>query len=419
MNETTLYTVDEVQRLVTADARPLSWEQVPLQEARNRVLACNVVTDTQLPPFTNSAVDGYAVHSDDLSGASSSNPVVLQECGVVMAGDNADWDLPDGGAARIMTGAPVPRGADAVVMVEDVIKYPAAESPTTVEFTTPAGRGQHIRVAGEDIETGQVALPAGTVVRSGEVALLAAIGCIRPTVLRRPRIALFTTGDEVVTAEQGILPPVGKLRNCNLPVLMSLAADAGADVIHAQHLPDDFDAIKVAITNVRDKAPVKPDLIVAAGGVSMGDRDYVRAVMGELGALALWRVAMKPGKPLAFGMTEGMLFFGLPGNPVSVQVTWELFVRPALRRMQGFTDLYRHQVVALVDEAISHRAGRREFIRVRLRCEDESWRASTTGPQGSGFLRSMVGATGLMIVHEQLGDIAAGSALPTLILDTY
>ncbi len=412
-----LLSVDEVQELIVNQAMPLTWEQVPLQEARNRVLACSVVTDLQLPPFTNSAVDGYAVHTADLQAASSQNPVVLQERGVVMAGDIADWELLPGCTARIMTGAPLPRGADAVVMVEDVITFPAAETPTAVEFTCSVTSGQHVRVAGEDIETGQVALPAGTVVRAGEIALLAAVGCIKPTVLRRPRVALFTTGDEVVEAEQGVVPQSGKLRNSNLPVMTALAADAGAEIVSVQHLPDDFDVIKAAVLRVLDGENDKPDLIVAAGGVSMGDRDYVRAVMGEIGALSVWRVAMKPGKPVAFGVKEGTLFFGLPGNPVSVQVTWEIFVRPALRRMQGFSDLYRNTVMATLDEGLRHKCGRREFIRVRLRCDDDGWHGSTTGPQGSGFLRSMVGANGMMIVDERLDDIPAGTVLPTLLLD--
>ncbi len=412
----TLLSVEEVQKFILARTTPLLWEKVTLQDARHRVVACHVVTDVAIPSFTNSAVDGYAVRWIDLAHATPELPVVLSEHGAVMAGDSAAWELPAGSAARVMTGAQLPIGADAMVMVEDVNKYPVSDGSVRVEFTDSVVAGQHMRFKGEDIEAGQVAIPAGTVIRSGEVALLAAVGCTLPTVFRRPRVALFSTGDEIVTAEQGILPPQGRLRNSNLPVLLALAADAGAEVVVARHLPDDYDSIKDAMLDALSAA-TRPDLIVAAGGVSMGERDYVRAVMEELGALSLWRVAMKPGKPVAFGETTGTLFFGLPGNPVSVQVTWEVFVRPALRLMCGYSDVFRRQVTAILEEDVPHKPGRREFVRVRVRDDGGTWRATTTGPQGSGFLRSMVGANGLAIVPEQNGNVTAGTALSTMLLE--
>jgi molybdopterin molybdotransferase len=418
-----MVTVEEALAQVLARVRMLPAERVALAETPGRTLAEDVRADIANPPFDNAAVDGYAVVSADTAGAAPERPAVLVEAGQVHAGAAAGADVLPGTCLRVMTGAPVPAGADAMVMVEDTRRTEASDGADSaaagrvlVAITAQARPGDHIRWAGEDVQAGRVVLRTGTRVGPAEVAMMAAMGCHHPSCVRRPVAALLTTGDELVEADR--YPGPGQVRNCNLPAMAALAAEAGALVGSVRHVPDDMAATVRALrecAGMEDSAAA--DVIVASGGVSVGDRDFVKPALEQIGTLDLWRVKMKPGKPLALGRIGGTLFIGLPGNPVSTMVTFELFVRPALWKMAGRAHLERLAVTALLDDPIRHRPGRREYVRAALRLDGDVFRARPTGAQGSGVLSSMIGANCLLVCPDEAGDLHPGEPVQALIVD--
>jgi molybdopterin molybdotransferase len=388
-----------------------------LLETPGRVLAEEIVADIDVPPFDNSAVDGYAVRAEDTAGATPETPVVLPAANPIMAGLSGESEaLQPGTARRIMTGAPLPYGADAVVMVEDT--RPVQEGHEgAVAILERAQPDQHVRRAGEDVARGETVLQPGVAIRAAEVAMLATMGRARVSVYRAPRVAVLSTGDEVVEIEQGKPPPPGMIRNSNRYALEALAREAGAQVVRVEHLPDDLEATVEVLRSCAD--PVGGvDAIVSAGGVSMGDRDYIRPALQRLGTLELWRVAMKPGKPLAFGTLGNVLFFGLPGNPVSAFVTFELFVRPALRRMAGNTPTDRMTVPAELTASVAHGPGRREYVRAVTTIKQGRFMTQPTGAQGSGILRSMTLANSLLIVPTESEGLQAGDTVNVLLIDS-
>ena len=406
-----MLTVEEVLAAVLMQAKKRDVRRLPLLEAHGKILAADVFADRDAPPFANSAVDGYAVRSNDTRGASSANPAPLKVTGHIAAGDAPSVvSLAPGTARRIMTGAPVPPKADAVVMIEDT-RTPDAGSVLVLEA---AQAGQHIRAAGEMYRAGQKVLTAGTLLRAAEIGLLAAFGQAEVETYRPARVAVFSTGDELIDIHESIAP--GKIRDSNRYLLAALVREAGAELHSSIHLPDNLDATVHAL---QQAAQSDADVIVTAGGVSVGDHDFIKPALERLGTLDLWRVAMKPGKPLAFGRIGETLFFGLPGNPVSAYVTFELFARPALWQMMGrpASALARRAVQSTLTETVSHKAGRREYVRAITTTDGIRFQSRLTGTQESNILSSVMHANSLLIVPEEADDLAAGTIVTALLLD--
>jgi molybdopterin molybdotransferase len=409
-----MLTVEEALEKILARAPRLPQERVPLLESLGRVLAEDIAADINVPPFDNSAVDGYAVRAHGTVGATPELPIFLRTLADIHAGATSQETILGGTAARIMTGAPVPPGADAIVMVEDTRQTDDGR----VAILEAAREGQHIRQAGEDVRQGAVTLRAGTRIRSAEIAMLATLGRATVPTVRPARVAVISTGDEIVEITEGVPPPPGKIRNSNRYALAALVREAGACVHSMNHIPDDPAATEAALLACADPTQ-GTDVIVTAGGVSVGDRDFVKPALEKLGRLELWRVAMKPGKPLAFGGIGETLFFGLPGNPVSAQVTFELFVRPTLWKMAGRAadDLARPQVQAILTEDVPHMPGRREYVRAITTFEEGRFLTRPTGAQESGILHSMTRANSLLILPQDSTGITAGTSVTVLLLD--
>jgi molybdopterin molybdotransferase len=383
-------------------------EEAPLTNAYETVLASEVISSLSLPPFDNSAVDGYAVFASDLARACESTPVTLQTIFHQSAGPAAPIDLAHGSTVRVMTGAPIPRGADSIVMQEDVI----AIADGYVRFSDPARTGAHIRRIGADVKNGDVVLASGTLIGPAELGILAAVGQSSVSVHRRPRVAILTTGDEIEEVEAGAPLTFGKIYNSNRYCMQALVKRAGCVPAILRHIPDDFEATCSALREVSDTGV---EAIICAGGVSVGDRDFVKPAIEQLGRLDLWRVAMKPGKPVAFGVIDNIPFFGLPGNPASVLVTFEMFVRPCLWKMAGRTNLARPQVDSLLMDPIEHESGRREFVRASTVWKDGGYQSTTTGSQASGRMRSLIGSNSFIIISEYRDAVKEGETVPVIL----
>lgn len=375
-----LLTVEEARSRILALVSPLSEEEIPIEDGLGRCLVAPAVAPHPLPRFDNSSMDGYALRSADLNG---DFPVRLRVVGEVRAGEVAPSRLEPGTAFRIMTGAPVPLGADAIAPVEI-----ASEAGDEVEVRS-APRSSYIRPAGDDVAEGEALVEAGRQLGPGELALLAAVGLSPLRVHRVPRVACVTTGDELVAPEEE--PGPGRIRDSNGIALDALAREAGAVVSHYVRIPDDPDDVEHALSDAASSC----DLVVSAGGVSVGRHDYVRDVVERRGRVDLWRVAMQPGKPLLAGTFGDTAFVGLPGNPVSVHVGFEQFVRPAIRRMLGCRDLLRPVAPARLSQRLTKPAGRVHLVRVRLEWQGDRLVATPTGPQGSHIQSSLVGSHGL------------------------
>ena len=323
-----MLSVEQALNFILANSKTLGVETVALTEALGRVLAEDVFAGEDAPSFANSAVDGYAVRAADVQTAGLDTPILLPVSAEIHAGSPPKQSLQEGTVARILTGAPVPDGADAIVMQED-----ARIEANGVSILEAAKSGQHVRPAGEMWRTGDRILEAGTPIRASEIGLLATLGKGNIFVYRLPRVAVLSTGDELVEAECEELPP-GKLRDSNRPMLAALVREAGALLHSSAHIPDDLEQTETILREL-SHPETGADVIITAGGVSVGDRDFIKPALEKLGTLELWRVAMKPGKPIAYGRIGATQFFGLPGNPVSAYVTFELFARPMLWALSG------------------------------------------------------------------------------------
>ena len=366
---------DDALARILAGVPRLPAVESPLLDALGLVLAEDVAADRDVPPFRNSAMDGYAVRGDDVGSA----PVELRVVGELAAGEFPDREVGTGEAMRIMTGAPLPEGADTVVRVEDTDN---ATDIVTITAVTPTGVA--VRQAGEDLRKGEGILAAGTVLRAAEIGLLASVGRARILVRKRPRIAVFSTGDEIADLEAPL--GRGQIRDSNRYSLASAIRATGAEPWVRGIVPDSPDALRAAL-----REGVAADAIVTSGGVSVGDHDHMKPVLAELGTIDFWAIAIRPGRPLAFGeLKEGdrrVPIFGLPGNTVSALLTFEMFVRPALLRMQGRVNVARPTTRARLLEPVD----KPEFLRVFARGihDPEAGTVRLTGPQGSGILRSM------------------------------
>lgn len=411
--------IDEARRLVLDAAHPLPAELCAAADALGRVLAEPVISGRMLPPADCSAMDGYVVRAADLAGASPERPVALPVAYEVPAGGAASPPLPPGHAARIFTGAALPPGADTVVRQEDTEREPAAASPPRVRFLRAPRPGLDVRPAGEDVRTGDLVLEAGARLGPSELGMLAALGRSHVVLHRRPRVAILSGGDELIEPDGD--PAGGRIVASNAYSLAALCRSAGAEPVYLGIARDEPGALEEKL-----RAGLGADAIVSSAGVSVGDRDYVRPVLEKLGcALVLWGVKMKPGYPLVFGRFEsagpagaaGPLVFGLPGNPVSALVTFELFVRPALRRMAGHARPFRPTLTVRVAEDLRKASGRAHLLRVTLERDGPGYRARTTGNQSSGVLRSMALADALLVFPEDATHLAAGDLATAIVLD--
>jgi len=459
-----MLSVEEALERVLSEFHPLEPERVPILEALGRVLAEDVYADVDVPPHANSSMDGFAVRAADTAGAGRQSPVRLRVIADLPAGYVSQVDVTPGTAIRIMTGAQIPPGADAVVRVEDTAAageplpqpLPSQGRGEWVDVFTTVPIGEYVRPAGEDVRRGELVLRRGTLIRPQEVGMLATLGRKEVLAIRRPRVAILATGDEVVEVDAPLAP--GKIRNANsysnaaqviqyggIPVMLGIARD------QVQELTE----------RIRAGLAQGVDLFLTSGGVSVGDFDVVKDVLAAEGEIHFWRVRIKPGKPLAFGRLsplphregqgegglcglwashphpnplpgrereqfplphregqgEGVPLLGLPGNPVSVMVAFEMFARPAILKMRGLTAWERPTVIATLMDEIKHKDDRRHYLRVRLEEQDGEYRAYLTGEQGSGILSSMVRANALAIVPEEWSHAPAGARVRVMLLD--
>jgi molybdopterin molybdotransferase len=397
------------ERVLTA-ARTLPAEQVPLAEAIGRPLRDPVVARHPLPPFRNSAMDGIAVRCADLATATPAAPVTLTVIETLPAGRVAARALGRGEVVRIMTGAMVPEGADAVIPVEEIEFGRGSQGEERVMVRRACAAGENVRDAGLDLATGAVAVEAGRALTPHDLALMAALGVARPTVGRRPHVAVISTGDELLSPEEPLRP--GAIRDSNLPMLEALIAECGGRVVSAKRVADDPDVVGAQLRVALGRA----DVVITIGGVSAGDFDPVKGAIAALDGVELWRVAMRPGQPQAFGTPEGRLFFGLPGNPASVACVFEALVRPALRKLQGFAALDRPRLEAKAAAPIESREGRTDFVRVTLERRDGAWWASPAGAPVSGHIAPQSRAHALLVIPAATTQLSAGESAQALLL---
>lgn len=399
-----LLNVDSAIASILETISRIDTESIALPDSINRVLASDLVSDINLPPFDNSAMDGFAIRAEN----SNTIPATLRVVMDIPAGTLPTKAIEDGEAARIMTGAPVPQGATAVIPVEetdaDFSDLDHAPLQATVTIKATKAYGANIREAGENIRKGDLLLTAGTLIRPAEIGLLAALGQSTVEVYRKPRVAIIGSGDEIVDIDAPL--EAGKIRDVNSYALEALVTQHGAEAIRLPIAGDSAEEVRDLFNTALDH---KPDMIISSAGVSMGAADYVRAILDEMGDIGFWKINLRPGKPLAYGNVQGVPFFGLPGNPVSAMITFHVLVKPALFKMshrQGNTNI----VKAITGEAMGS-DGRRTYARVILREENGQTVAYETGTQSSGAFISMVKADGLLIIPEGIRDIPAGTEL--------
>lgn len=406
-----LVPLGEVQTAILRAVARLEPVDVALADALGSVLAETVVAPEPVPPFANTAMDGYAVRAADTAGASPESPVPLQVVDDLAAGRAPVIPVGVGEAIRIMTGAPMPVGADAVVMVERTRRGADGEADTLVMILAEADLGDHVRAAGGDLGAGDVVFEPGTRLRGAHLGVLASVGADVVRVFRRPRVGVLSTGDELV--ESGPLA-MGQIRDSNRPMLVALVREAGFDVVDLGVARDD----EARIVAVLEDAFTRCDAVLTSGGVSVGDYDFVKAALDRFGALEWRQVAIKPAKPLAFGVVRGVPVFGLPGNPVSSLVSFELFARPALAKMAGRVDAFRPQVLATATHDFARRSdGKLHLDRVHVRWVDDHYVAARTGDQASNVLSASALANGLALVPDGDG-IMAGDPIRVMVLET-
>jgi molybdopterin molybdotransferase len=394
-------TVEDARERILSRVEPLGIERVEIMAALGRVLAEPIVSRVTIPPWPNSSMDGYAVRAQDTRG----EPVELAVVGKIIAGAMPSRPLRAGESMRIFTGAPLPEGADAVVPQEDV-----AADGQRVTVRGRIAQGAYVRHAGEDVRAGDVVVKPGGTIGAAEVGLLATLGYSQVRVYRRPRVAILSTGNEV--ADLGTQPGPAQIPNTNTYSLMAQVLEAGCEPVNLGVAPDELEAITERVRWGLASA----DVLVTSAGVSVGELDLVREALERSGAeLHLWQVSMRPGKPITFGTRGDRPVFGLPGNPVSAMVTFELFVRPALRRMEGADTIDRPRLRAQALEPIANPGSRRGYLRVTLTAGAQGYGARLTGDQGSAILRSMVLADGLAVVGPDT-TIAAGEAVDVIVL---
>lgn len=403
-----LVPVDDHLAAVLDAVGPLSPLELTLQDAHGCVLTEDIVTTFPLPPFENSAMDGYAVRSADIATATEATPVVLPVVGDIAAGSAGAYSVQPGLCVRIMTGAPMPAGADTVVPVEWTDGGVAQ-----VAIRRSAQPGNHIRLAGEDAPVGTTVLTAGTHLGATQVGLLAAVGRERVIARPRPRVVVLSTGSELV--EPGVPLSPGKIPDSNSTLLSTAAREAGGMAFRVGIVPDDT---RQLLDTLEDQL-IRADVVVTSGGVSVGAYDVVKEAIGRMGDVTFSRVAMQPGMPQSFGLIgpDRTPFFGLPGNPVSAYVSFEVFVRPALRRMLGVEPIHRPVIRARLTAPLTSPPGKRSFARAQLVVEKGTYSVAPVGGSGSHLVASLAHATALVVIPEDVTNLDAGATVTAMLLE--
>jgi len=414
-----LLSVEQALEKILGYVDVLEGEPKPILDCLGQVLAEDVYSTINIPPLDNSAMDGYAVRAKDTRGATEQAPRLLRVIDTVTAGSISEYEVAPGTAVRIMTGAPLPKGADSVVRFEDTDETQRQRISDEIGILREVEPGWDIRRAGEDVIQGSLVLSKGVVIRPSEVGVLASLGRSEVKVVRRPVAAILATGNELVDIEQPL--PKGKIYNSNSYSVAALVQRYGGIPKILGIALDSESSLVVSLRKGLDA-----DMLITTGGVSMGDYDVVKDVLVKQGEIAFWTVRMKPGKPLAFGTVEGLSeagvarnipHLGLPGNPVSAMVTFELFARPAILKMMGKKNLAKPAIEAVIEEPITNSDGRRVFVRVIVEKRNGQYFARPTGPQGSGILTSMSLANGLAVVPEDKPGVEAGDVVQVMMLD--
>ncbi len=408
-----LISVTKARELILAYFSPTAPIRLPISKAHQYVLAEDVYAGEELPPFTNSSMDGYAVIATDTVGAETDKPVTLEVIGDLPAGSLPQDMITHGKAIRVMTGAMIPDGCDAVVPLEftrAIEQQPGSNLPKRIRIFQPVRKGDFLRPHGQDVAAGELILPKGHRLRAQDIGILAMMGVSEISVFRKPEVGLFSSGDELLPVGTPRLP--GKIYDANTPMLSSLIVKYGGEVNELGIIPDQSDAVQSALENAVSK---RVDLILSSAGVSVGAFDYVRKVVESQGELGFWRVNMRPGKPLLVGRYQQIPFIGLPGNPVSAFVGFEVFIRPALLKMQGQTEQSRPFVHAILDEPVES-DGRESYLRAQVWNENGHWQARLTGHQGSGNLLSLVRANALLLVPSGVKYLPIGSKVDAWLL---
>ncbi len=419
-----MLTVEEALQKILNEVSVLDTESAPILETLGQVLAEDIVSNINVPPWDNSSMDGYAVRSADVKGASEKSPRTLKVIDTVIAGSVSTKEVLPGTAIRIMTGALIPKGADSVVQFEytnDAKNKDASSNQTPEEVKVFAETiiGQNIRHVGEDIKQGNVILKKGTVIRPAEIGLAASMGRSHAKVIRRPVVAVLSTGDELLDLDKTLTE--GKIYNSNTYSIASLVKRYGCIPKILGIARDNEKELVKKLKQAQDA-----DILLTTGGVSMGDYDMVKDILARDGQMVFWKVRVKPGKPLAFGKIKGkdkngkekvIPHLGLPGNVTSCMVSFELFVRPALLKMMGKNNIAKPTITAIIEDTVKNDAGRRIYDRAIIEKRDGHYHAKLTGPQGSGILTSMGLANGLVIIPEENGGVKKGDTVQVLMLD--
>jgi molybdopterin molybdotransferase len=380
------------------------------------VLAEDIRADADVPSFANSAMDGYAVIAADTSGATRDEPRKLTVLAEAPAGTVVSEKIVPGTAVRIMTGAPIPLGADAVVPFEETDEAAAGPEDTDsrdreVLIYRETKAGWNVRPAGDDVRQGELVMQAGRRVRPSELGMLAALGRAQVEVYRKARVAVITSGNELADVSER--PGPGQIRDSNQYSLLGQVLSTGAEVSALNRVIDERGELERVLSNAVEIS----DMVIVSGGVSVGDYDFVKDTLAKLGDIRFWKVEIKPGKPLAYGDLMGKPLFGLPGNPVSSMVTFDVFVRPAIKRMMGLESVANMTVSGVVTQSVRHKIGRREFVRATTVWSDAGYAATPTGLQGSGKLSSMVNANSYIILPEETGDATAGETVRIMLFE--
>lgn len=383
----------------------LGKERLNILSALGRILAEDIIAPRDIPPWPNSAMDGYAVKYADIKRASSNRPVTLSVIADLPAGQIFKGSVGPKEAIRIMTGAPIPEGTDTVVPVEDTEKALGA-----VKILRESAKGKNIRLAGEDVKQGEKILSSGTILQPAHIGMLASCQRAFVYVFQKARVAILSTGDELIEIDGSWTE--GKIINSNAYSLASQVKMCGAEAILLGIARDSMEDLSNKI-----QQGLRADILLTSGGVSVGDYDLVKDMLRKMGQINFWKVAMRPGQPLAFGLVSGKPLFGLPGNPVSSMVSFEQFVRPAILKMMGHANLFRPTILAELGEDLEKKAGLTHFLRCRLIRGNDKILATTTGEQGSGMLSSMVKAQGLIVLPPEVTKARAGQKVKVMILD--
>lgn len=402
-------TYQEAIQLTLDRAFLLLPQKQPLADVLGLVVAEDIISADSVPPFTNSAMDGFAVRTMDCASASIDSPVKIKVVGAIQAGQSAVNYLSVDSSCSIMTGAAVPSGFDTVIPIEEVEVV-----DDCIVVTKCPKQGDHVRLTGEDVLAGELAVPRGTVLKSAVIGVLATIGCVEVLVYPRPVVAVITTGNELIDAAGS--PEFGQIRDANIYSICAQARVVGAVVVPHSCVPDRLDVV----VDTLKIAVAEADVILINGGISVGDFDYTKMALKNLGAeQVFWRVAQKPGGPLGLWILDGKMVFGIPGNPVAAMIMFEEYVRPVLRKMMGYKHIYRPERLSIMDAGWrKHSAdGRINFLRVIARPRDQRLYMVPTGPQGSGLLSSMMSANALALIPAEAVVVPAGGEVLVHLID--